>query len=581
MNDLGQKFSRIAVSKRPGMILYIVAVVLAMLAFAVFALSVLLATDHEAAVLRGEELVVTQIAQSGIAYTAALIQSTEAAKSETEAGEEAFSDVSSAVQDDGAEEAFAEIGPATFSSASNHIDPFHPSGPFGGLPANETVTSSDLYDNVDRFAGVPVVLPQSNRPRRGAGRFTVLAPRFEEDRLVGIRYGLVNESARLHLGTVLRWEEETPGQGVRSLMTFPGMTPSSADSILDWIDPDKTPRGSGAEIDYYRRAGLHYAPRNTVPVSLEELLLVRDVTRSLLFGDDETFSFGYRPSGNRRSVSGTLPWGYLLTTLSAEKLVDPQTGRGKIDLNGNDLEFLFESIRDRVDLQAAEFIIRYRQTGPDKAASEEQKKQIASQEGPNTEKAKENDSGEPDRKGPDWSRPAKHRLATPLDLLDITVEEHTSPFALDGTEREERFFHLLDAATEYRELVLPGRININEAPRCVLEAIPGMTDDIVSKIMAARTPPGESRRPRERHACWILAENIVDKATMHRLWPNITTGGDVWRGQIVGFFDGEGPINRIEIVLDGTVKPPRRVYTKELSLHGIGYPKSLLSGQRE
>src|SRR5690606_18535060 len=70
------------------------------------------------------------------------------------------------------------------------------------------------------------------------------------------------------------------------LMTLPGMTEPIADASLDWIDPDKETRLLGAERDYYSSLANPYAPRNGPLHSIEELLLVRDVTPALLFGPD-------------------------------------------------------------------------------------------------------------------------------------------------------------------------------------------------------------------------------------------------------------------------------------------------------
>ena len=70
------------------------------------------------------------------------------------------------------------------------------------------------------------------------------------------------------------------------LMTLPGMTEPIADAILDWIDPDSDQRTLGAEQEYYSSLSPPYAPRNGPLGSIEELLLVRDVTPALLFGAD-------------------------------------------------------------------------------------------------------------------------------------------------------------------------------------------------------------------------------------------------------------------------------------------------------
>ena len=70
-------------------------------------------------------------------------------------------------------------------------------------------------------------------------------------------------------------------------MQLPGMTEALADALLDWVDTDESPRGFGAEAEYYETLSPPYAPRNGLPECLDELLLVRDVTRQLLYGGDD------------------------------------------------------------------------------------------------------------------------------------------------------------------------------------------------------------------------------------------------------------------------------------------------------
>jgi hypothetical protein len=519
------------------MILYIVAVVVVLLTLAAISLRSLLQTEQEATLIRGDELQIGLVARSGVDY----VSSTLLPPSLYDAADETLA------------------ANANDNIASVFISDFAASQQDGSTTSSRAV---NLDNNPPYFAGIGVVAARPNRPQAGVARFTILSPRIEDERVTGIRYGLTNESARLHLGAVMAWEQDSPGQGSRSLMKLPGMTPSMADSILDWIDSDKTPRPSGAELDYYEQSGLQYAPRNAVPVALEELLLVREVTRKMLYGDDEAMTFGYNKTGRKdganvtdNTVGGSTngageppAWALLLTTLSTEKLVDTKTGLVKIWLNEPDLAFLHQQLTEQLDKDTADFVVLFRQSP--KVTVE----------------------------NVDTSLPSTRKIITPLELLDVTVAGHKSPFSLDGADAEEQFLKLLDTATEYEESIVYGRININAAPLCVLEAIPGMTTEAVSQIAARRVKVDESGRyqRRQQHPTWLAAEGIVDLPTLSQLWHNITCGGDVWRGQVVAFYDGKGPAARLEFVIDTTMKPPRQVYQKNLTLYGIGFPTIIL-----
>ncbi|MCK9266791.1 general secretion pathway protein GspK [bacterium] len=60
------------------------------------------------------------------------------------------------------------------------------------------------------------------------------------------------------------------------------------DSLLDWIDEDDIPRQDGAESFYYRTEGLSYAPSNRHLYSENEILLIRDFNKDILFGKEGT-----------------------------------------------------------------------------------------------------------------------------------------------------------------------------------------------------------------------------------------------------------------------------------------------------
>lgn len=596
---------------RRGIALYLVVIVIAILSLGAFALFSLMLTERSATSIRGDEIQVHAAVGSGIEFLRSV----------------------------------------------------------AGLSEEEQRRMGGITNNPQHFAAVEV-RPFYAGGKSGFFRFTVVSPKIENGRITGIQYGMLNESARLHLGSVLQWEMENPGQGRRALLSLPGMSPSIADSILDWIDPDKTARSSGAELDYYRRIGVPYGPRNAIPVSLEELLLVRDMNRPLLFGSDETFSFGFDPNRSRSSssvrnlpgmefspatpmddtlstpvlpapsapyVEGTftefpgensveipeeerpemqglqeesanfpfpqgdsmeeldrviqppgpseisellggpstfsdsrssdgLPWVYLLTTLSAEKEVNPR-GIPKYDLNEGDLEYLHEQIVKTVDQEAADFVILYRQTGV-----------VADPEAANSISPINISAVSTEM---DFSLPAKFNLETPLDLLQVPAfGKVNNPFLLNEPSGKTRFTKLLDHGTTSSEVVISGRININEAPGEVLRAIPGLPEGSISRILSTRISlVGSGKNAELRFPIWLLTENILDIPTLKAIWDKITTGGNVYRAQVIGFLDHQGTSGRSEVVIDATVHPPRAVFLKDLTMYGRGFPLSVLRPQ--
>jgi hypothetical protein len=154
-------------------------------------------------------------------------------------------------------------------------------------------------------------------------------------------------------------------------MCLPGMTEAIAAKILDWVDPDDAMRPGGAEREQYSDLHVPYAPRNGCPARLEELLLIPDMSRDLLFGRDLNLDYqlSAHETGDRAERMGSqtggiaIPWASLLTLYSAERNVNAR-GLPRIFLNEPNLRKLHGQLTRVMEPAAAEFIIWYRQLGP-------------------------------------------------------------------------------------------------------------------------------------------------------------------------------------------------------------------------
>jgi DNA uptake protein ComE-like DNA-binding protein len=445
-----------------------------------------------------------------------------------------------------------------------------------------------LYDNPGRFRGMLVV---DDIAAVGRGNFTVIAPALEEDELAGIRFGLEDESSRLNLATLLIADKSTTNGGRQILMQLPNMTEEIADAILDWIDPDEEPREFGAELDHYSGQSPPYAPRNAVPETVEELLLVRDVTPELLFGPDsnrnsalestemsqsQQAGSGAASGGTTNSGSAAYArgWADYLTLYGSERNVQPD-GTPRIDLNGKDLEQLYNQLLPILGQEMATFIIVYRQNGPYTGTK----------------------TGQPGASVQlDFQKQPKTNLSSVLELVGLRTQvpaqmQGGQPAPGQGqpeaTILEAAFANLPEAMRLYLPKLLdhctvnaakkiPGRININQAPRTILLGIPGMTPEIVDLILAQREPEAGEDKPLRKYEAWILAEEIVTLEQMKALVPFICGSGSVYRAQVVGYYESEGPASRIEIVIDGTEVRPRVVFWRDLSNLGRGYQPGTL-----
>jgi hypothetical protein len=112
-------------------------------------------------------------------------------------------------------------------------------------------------------------------------------------------------------------------------------------------------------------------------------------------------------------------------------------------------------------------------------------------------------------------------------------------------------------------------VNVNLASREVLAGVPGIDSDLLERILAARTLTTVEDQARG-HAVWLLTEGVVDLNQMRRLLSYLTTGGDVARAQILGYYQVGSPVARFQTVIDATGKPARQVYYRDLRRFGHG-----------
>lgn len=436
-----------------------------------------------------------------------------------------------------------------------------------------------LYDNPSSMQSILVA---DDAVPDFRGRFTVLAPDVVQGYYSDVRYGLENESAKLNLNTLVTdtggGDQDQSDQSRERLMALPGMTEQIADGILDWLDEDDVAREYGAEESYYLGLASAYRPRNGQLTSLDELLLVRGVTPELLYGLDVNRNFivdeNEMPRGAMELVDNfngqmNRGWSAYLTLYGQERIQTP-AGERKINLNSNNLQRLYNDLVTALDEPSAKFIIAYRQFA---AAGEEAN-------GQTTDAASLNI---------DFEKEAQNEIASPLDLIGarIAVQENDqappqfveSPWKDDAATYRQSFLELLDQVRTVRGRRVAGRVNINLATRSVLMSIPGMTELFADQIISRRNAEVDLVNGTQRHAVWILADGIVSLEEMKQLEPYVTTGGDVFSCQVVGYFEAALPQARVEVVLDSSGRNTRLSAWQDLGSLGPGFARSVLGEQ--
>lgn len=506
---------------RRGLVLVIVMIVVAVLALAGYTFSELMIRQKEAVILHGRQIQAQALVESGVEITRQFL-----------------------AQDQ-----------ATLDQA-------------GGI-----------YNNAYQFQGITVVDDVDPAAR---GKFTVISPGLDEQgNPLGVRYGLEDESTRLNINAIPVFEKLQAGTGEKILLALPGMTEEIAAAILDWMDEDEEERTNGAESIYYSQLQPPYLPRNGQLETIEELLLVRGVTPELLFGADfnRNFVMDQGEMASQQAFVGVSSaatgsdhaldrgWSAYLTLFSQERNVNPQ-GMQRINLNHQNLEELAEQLSAVFNQEWTNFILAYRQNGPQSMQS--------------------GDPQSPTAGEIDLSLPGQTTLGQVLDLIGAQTQVRfkgrnetvaiTCPFPSDPLAMATYLPLLMDNVTVGTTATIPGRININLAPQVILKGIPGMTDAILEKLLSQRQAAAENPDlvAAHRHETWLLTEGVVTLSEMKSLMPFVTGGGHRYRAQVVGYFQSGGGVSRAEVVFDASESRPRILFWRDLSHLGRGFPLETL-----
>lgn len=535
---------------------------------------------------------------------------------------------------------------------------------FVAMTRSEQLEAGGYLENERFFARNVIPSPE---PQRRAN-FTIISPALDEfGTYTGLRYGLQNESSKLNLNALAQLDAlaaagdvtaaATGGGGggaedaismlasemtsdvsstiaADMLLAIPGMTETTADCILDWLDEDEESRPYGAEFDdYYSQLPTPYKPANGPINSIEQLLLVAGVTPQLLFGYDENRNGVLDDGESQRMNSGVpagsapgslatsavstdpealpppaLGWSQYLTVYSMEKNID-QYGVERVNINGDDIELLYEDLLAVLgDETAASFIVAYRYSGSPggdgtsplvtlatMAAAEaddtdgalgEQLSALTGSQGGGAQGGAPAQPWSIDAFGSfDLTQAGSVSFGQVLDLFDatITVQQgnnevtYASPFSSDPVSLAISTPLLMDALTTVDAPGVPGRINIMTCPAEILYGIPGLSDETVEAILEARVDGSESET--RKYETWLAAEAILTMSELRALTPLITCGGDVYKAQVIGYMEGTASFSRLEAIISGVGDVPEILFFRRLDHLTRGFDIPTL-GQR-
>lgn len=446
------------------------------------------------------------------------------------------------------------------------------------LASPDTITNAlggNPYDNAEMFQNI--LVPDAAN-RGAAGRFTLVAPLDPDQNISGGAYrsGVTDETGKININAFMK-RDPTGQQLYDMLIKLPNVSMELAASIVDWADSDTTPREGGAEDDFYSGQSPAYRCKNGPLDSLDELLLVKGMTRELLYGSDLNRNGIADSDETNVSDRGLAAF---LTVTSREANRDA-TGQALINVNGDDLTAMAESLAPLASEELVKFIILYRQYGPTSSSGTQQSlgSSIFALFAPSkttSSGAAATTPGDLSAYQPNFNRKPIQKLTSFFDLVGSQVSVpnadrrkpatvYSSPLS-DLAKLGELLPMLFLSAALNEDAEIPARINVNTAPREVLAAIDAFTDADVQTILSMRPKwsTSEAPSPEFQTPVWLASKASFKLQTLRNLEKTVTTRSQVFHMQIVGRFENNiGPTSRVEAIVDANFGRPRIVYYRD------------------
>ncbi len=348
----------------------------------------------------------------------------------------------------------------------------------------------------------------------GDGFFWVLCPRMDDD--AAYSFGIRDEAGRINVNTATQ----------EMLVKLPGMTAEAAAAIVDWRDEDEAVSTGGAESEYYLLLPDPYYCKNAFFETLEELLLVKGISREMLYGEDlnrngvldfnENDADESEPADNR---DGHLARGLAdyVTVYSRENNLDSQ-GEARINVNDGNAGGLSDVLRGAVSTNRYFGIMdRVR-------------------------------SGRPFR-----------------NVLDF--------YYRTGLTTDE-FAQVADALTTRRSETVAGLVNVATAPREVLLCLPGLEESDVDALVEKR----QASDTDTSNIAWVA--EVLDRDKGAEVGDFVTARSYQFSADIVAVSANGRAFRRYLAEIDALSSPARVTRWQDLTALGWPLDESILNSIR-
>jgi DNA uptake protein ComE-like DNA-binding protein len=367
-----------------------------------------------------------------------------------------------------------------------------------------------LYNAQDQFRDVTL----------GRGQFRVIR-RGRDDEGGGIIYGVSDEESRLNLNRA----------GGGELGKLQNMNGEILAAILDWRDEDNTVTPGGAEADYYMSQTPPSMPRNGPFQTVRELLMVRGVSRDLLFGRDvhqNGFLQAATPDGREaESTSGAdAGWANMLTVDSSVNNVNA-TGEDRINIQQAD-ENTLATVRG-ITSDIARAIVAYR--GQNQFQSLADLLSVTAAQNQNQGRGGRNQN-------PGGNQNPNQTAG------DVQAGNNGSDSSGPTVISQDLLADIADDLTVEPGNDLAGVVNINTASVEVLTCLPGMSKELAQRVITYRQGNGFFA-----NIAGILKVGGMTTDIFKQLAPRIETRSETFRILSEGKVTSTGARQRIQAIV--------------------------------
>tara|TARA_B100000475_G_scaffold170962_1_gene133115 strand:+ start:1911 stop:3302 length:1392 start_codon:yes stop_codon:yes gene_type:complete len=334
-------------------------------------------------------------------------------------------------------------------------------------------------------------------------------------------FGVTDEASKLPLNLT----------NITQLVSVPGITLPTAESLADFTDKDSITRDNGAEQDVYDLLPTPYNIPNQTVSFLDELLLANGISAYHLYGEDLNRNHKLDINENDGDLlqppddqDGSLAGGiHRYFTLNSRDWNVNLLNKPRININSPEIDLNTLGLTEQTVLFLE----------------------------------------------------AKRKLNQPFssitDLVDakVTITESANiKQDYESGVTVEDLFNLMDTFTADTREFRPGRVNINSAPANILVQIPGIDENLATTIITTR-----NSIPLEKQSslAWLLETDIMNIEQFKEVEPFLTARSFQFHIQVIGYGLPSGRFRTIEAVVDLIGTAPKIIYLRDLTKLGIPY----------